>query len=48
MIEDFFVMVAKSSAYDAELIVSLDVPNVYPFSPLCSHRSSGSKNTKNK
>ena len=32
-----FVMAARSSAYAAELIVSFDVPNVYPFFPLCSH-----------
>ena len=37
---------AKSSAYAAELIVSCDVPNVYPLFPLCSHRSKGSRNIK--
>ena len=30
----------------AELIVSLDVPNVYPFFPLCSHLNNGSKNIR--
>jgi len=29
-------------------MVSLHVPNVYPFFPLCSQRSSGSKNMKNR
>jgi hypothetical protein len=40
------VIAARSSAYVAELIVSLDVPNVYPCFPLCSHLSKGSKNIK--
>ena len=39
-------MAARSSAYAAELIVSLDVPNVYPFLPLCSHINRGSKNIR--
>ena len=39
-------MAARSSAYVAELIVILDVPNVYPLCPRCSHRSSGSKNIR--
>ena len=39
-------MAAKSSAYAAELIVSLDVPNVYPLFPRCSQRNSGSKNIR--
>ena len=38
--------VAKSSAYAAEFIVILDVPNVYPFLPLCSHLSNGSRNIR--
>ena len=42
------VMAAKSSAYAAELIVILDVPKVYPFLPLCSHLSNGSRNIKNR
>ena len=41
-----FVITARSSAYATELIVSLDVPNVYPFFPFCSHRNNGSKNIK--
>lgn len=41
-----FVIVAKSSAYAVELIVSLNVPNVYPFFPLCSHCNNGYKNIK--
>ena len=41
-----FVMVARSSTYVTELIVNLDVPNVYPFFPLCSHLNSGSKNIR--
>ena len=39
-------MAAKSSAYAAELIVILDVPKVYPFLPLCSHLSKGSRNNR--
>ena len=42
-----FEMAAKSSAYVAELMVTLDVPSVYPFLPLCSHLNSGSKNIRN-
>ena len=42
------VIATRSSAYAAELIVSLDVPNVYPFFPVCSHLSSGSKNIRKK
>ena len=41
-----FVIAAKSSVYVVELIVSLDVPNVYPFFHLCSHLSNDSKNMK--
>ena len=41
-----FVIAARSSAYAAELIVSLDVPNVYPLCPRCNQRSSGSKNIR--
>ena len=43
-----FVIAARSSAYAAELMVSFDVPNVYPFLPLCSHLSNGSRNNRNK
>ena len=40
------VIAARSSVYAVELIVSLDVPNVYPFFPVCSHLSSGSRNLR--
>jgi hypothetical protein len=40
------MITARSSAYATELIVSLDVSNVYPLYPRCSQRSSGSKNIK--
>ena len=43
-----FVIAARSSAYAAELILNLDVPNVYPLLPLCSHLSNGSRNIKNR
>ena len=43
-----FVIAARSSAYAAELMVSFDVPNVYPFLPLCSHLSNGSRNIRNR
>ena len=39
---------ARSSAYDADEILTLDVPNVYPLFPCCSHRKSGSRNIMNK
>ena len=39
-------MVARLSAYAAELVVNLDVQNVYPFFPLWSHLSRGSRNIK--
>ena len=38
------MIAARSFAYVVELIVSLDVPIVYPFSPLCSHLSKSSRN----
>ena len=41
-------IIAKSSAYDAELMVRLDVASVYPFFPLCSHLNRGSKNIRNR
>ena len=34
--------------YAAELIVNLDVPNVYSFFPFCSHLSRGSRNIRKK
>ena len=40
------MIAARSSAYAAELIVSLNVPNVYPFFPLCSHLSRSSRNIR--
>ena len=39
-----FAIIARLSTYAAEFIVILDVPNVYPFLPLCNHLDSGSKN----
>ena len=41
-------MVARSFAYINELMVSLDVPIVYPFFSLYNHLSSGSKNIINR
>ena len=43
-----FEMTAKSFAYAAEFMVSLDVPSVYLLFPLCNHLSNGSKNIKNR
>ena len=40
------VIAARSSAYAAELIVSLDVSNVYPFFHVCSHLRSDSRNIR--
>lgn len=42
------MIVTRSSAYVAELMVNFDVPNVYPFLLLCSHLSGGSRNFKNR
>ena len=39
-----FVVAAKSFPFVAKLILMFNVPNVYPFLPLCSHLSSGSRN----
>ena len=41
-------IVAKSSAYAADVIFTFDVPKVYPLSPYCSHLRRGSKNIINK
>ena len=43
-----FEIIAKSSAYPAELMIILDVLNVYLFLLVCSHRNSGSKNMRKK
>jgi hypothetical protein len=39
---------AKSSAYVADEIFTLDVPKVYPLLPCCNHLRRGSKNIKNR
>ena len=39
-----FATIASLFTYAIEFIVILDVPNVYPFLPLCNHLNSGSKN----
>ena len=39
---------ARSFAYAADEILTLDVPKVYPLSPCCSHLRSGSKNIINR
>ena len=41
-------IVARSSAYDADEILTLDVPKVYPLFLYCSHLRRGSKNMINK
>jgi hypothetical protein len=41
-------IVAKSSAYAADEIFTLDVPKVYPLSPCCNHLRRGSKTIKNR
>ena len=43
-----FEIGVRSSVYAEELMVNLDVPNVYPFLPIYNQRSSGSKNMINK
>ena len=45
---NLLAIAAKSSAYAADEIVTLDVPKVYPLSPCCNHRRSGSKNIINR
>ena len=39
---------AKSSAYVADEILTLEVPKVYPLLPCYNHLRRGSKNIKNK
>ena len=41
-----FEMIARSSAYAAELMIILDVPNEYPFLLVWSQRKSDSKNMR--
>src|SRR6202048_1695510 len=41
-------IVARSSAYAADEILTLDVPKVYPLFPCCSHLSRGSRNMINR
>ena len=45
---NLLAIVAKSLAYAAEEIFTLDVPNVYPLFPCCSHLRRGSKNMMNR
>ena len=40
------MMIARSSAYATELIIKLDVPNVYLLVHLFSHLRSGSRNIR--
>ena len=46
--DSLFVIVVWSSTFAVELILVFDVPNVYPFFPLCSHLSRGSRNIINR
>ena len=43
-----FEIATRSFAYAVKLMVNFNVPNVYPFLPLCNQRSNGSKNMRNK
>ena len=47
---DFYLLTiaAKSSAYITEEIFILNVPNVYPLFPCCSHLRKDSKNMMNR
>ena len=47
-VSSLLAIVARSSAYDVEEILILDVPKVYPLFPCCSHLSRGSKNMINR
>ena len=45
---NLLAIVARSSAYAPDEILTLDVLKVYPLSPCCNHRRSGSKNIINR
>ena len=45
---NMLAIAAKSSAYVAEEIFTLDVPNVYPLFSCCNHLKRGSRNMMNK
>ena len=45
---NLLAIAAKSSAYVAEEIFTLDVPNVYSLFPCCSHLRRGSRNMMNR
>jgi hypothetical protein len=47
-VSSLLAIAARSSAYDADEILTLDVPKVYPLFPCCSHLSRGSKNMINR
>ena len=46
--ESLLVITTRSSAYATELMVVSDVPNVYPFLPLCNHFNRDSRNIINR
>ena len=45
---NLLAIVARSSAYAADEILTLDVPKVYPLSPCCNHLRRGSRNIINR
>ena len=48
VISSLLAIAARSSAYAADEILTLDVPNVYPLFPCCSHLRRGSRNMINR
>jgi hypothetical protein len=47
-VSSLLVIAARSSAYVADEILTLEVPKVYPLFPCCTHLSRGFKNMINK
>ena len=47
-VSSLLAIAARSSAYVANEILTLDVPKVYPLFPCCSHLRSGSRNMINR
>ena len=47
-VSSLLAIAARSSAYVADEILTLNVPKVYPLFPCCSHLMRGSKNMINR
>ena len=47
-VSSLLAIAARSSAYAADEILTLDVPKVYPLFPCCNHLRRGSRNMINR